>query len=197
MSTQISILILSSAETPQVVVKSGGEPLRMLLMSAAQGGWMSLRIFLGWATGKSTRALVEGAPSFFDLGCRSDVMQHEEGRPEIECTGEGVGAGRYRERVSGVRRGGQKPSARICYAPRMSGPQAIRENRSSETRNRLSTDGRKSETNPVTSPEMSEETNVFVIRKCSREENRARGVGSCWRGREPARFDFVLGSLPR
>jgi len=66
---------------------------------------MSLGIFLGWATGKSTRALVEGAPSFFDSGRRSDMMQHEEGRPEIECTGEGVDAERYRERVGGVRRG--------------------------------------------------------------------------------------------
>lgn len=93
LSTQISMSILSSAETPQVVDESGGEPLRTLLMSAAQGGWMSLGIFLGWATGKSTRALVEGAPSFFGSGRRSDAMQHEEGRPEIECTGKGVGCG--------------------------------------------------------------------------------------------------------
>lgn len=121
-STEISIPILSSAETPQVVDEPWGEPLCALLMSAAQGGWMSLRIFLGWATGKSTRALVEGAPSFFGSGRRSDAMQHEEGRPEIECTGKGVGAGRYREREGrwGAE-GGQKPSARICYAPRMSG----------------------------------------------------------------------------
>lgn len=94
-----------SSETPQVVDESGREPLRTLLMSAAQGGWMSLGIFLGWATGKSTRALVEGAPSFFGSGRRSDAMQHEEGRPEIECTGKGVGAGRYRERVGGEWRG--------------------------------------------------------------------------------------------
>lgn len=63
--------------------QSAGEPLRALLMNAAQGGWMSLGIFLGWATGKSTR---RGCPELFRIeSLRRDA---EEGRPEIECTGE-------------------------------------------------------------------------------------------------------------
>lgn len=100
------------------------EPLCTWLMGA-QGGWMSLGIFLGWATGKST--LRRGCPGLFWIGSlrvrlnegRQEEGSRErksaakrnkrEGKTKIECGQvwwKGGGNGR-----------GQKPSARICYAP--------------------------------------------------------------------------------
>lgn len=68
-------------------------------------------------------------------------------------------------------RGGRNHLPAYVICPAYVEPQAVRENRSSETGNRLSVrqEERKSETNPVTSPETHEETSVSVIRKCSRK----------------------------
>jgi len=113
------------------------EPLSALLMSSAQGGWMSPGIFLGWATGESTRARARGGcPELSRIDCRWGAARHEQGKPEIECAGValqergGAVVGRRvecRERERERGGGGQKPSARICYGPRMLRPQAVRE----------------------------------------------------------------------
>jgi len=113
-----------------------------------------------------------GCPELFRIGSplRRAMKRMKKGRPEIECVGDGVGAGRYR--VEGGATKGKGEAETICphmLCPAYVEPQAVRENRSSETRNRLSV--RREEVGNVTFPEMSKETSVFVIRKCSRKEN--------------------------
>ena len=65
----------------------------------AQGGWMSLGIFLGWATGKST--LRRGCPGLFWIG--SLRVRLNEGRQE-----EGS-----RERKSAAKRNKREGKAKI------------------------------------------------------------------------------------
>lgn len=139
--SEISIPIVSSSETLQVVGESGGEPLRTLLMSAAQGGWMSLGIFLGWATGKSTRALVEGAPSFFGSGRRAQTRCSER-RGEARNR---MYRGGTERRVGGVRRGTETICPHMLCPAYVGAASRKRENRSSETRNRLSARRRREE----------------------------------------------------
>ena len=108
------------------------EPLCTWLMGA-QGGWMSLGIFLGWATGKST--LRRGCLGLFWIGSLRvrlrEGRQYEGSKRKSGAEGNKRERKRERERerwkgqnrmwpglVNGGEDGrGQKPSARICYAP--------------------------------------------------------------------------------
>lgn len=101
------------------------------VVDGCRAGWLDMsRDIFGVGNRQEHSALVEGAPGFFGSGRRSGAMQHEEGRPEIECVGKGVSAG------GGTERGrNHLPAYVILHECRT---QAVRENRSSETRNRLS-----------------------------------------------------------
>jgi len=170
--------------------------------------WVPHRV-VGWVSGyfwggQQARALARfrrGCPELFRIESplRRDAARRGEARNRMNrgagVGGEGTERGRGGKRGRGGREGGGRnhlPAYVIC--PAYVEPQAVRENRSSETGNRLSVrqEERKSETNPVTSPETHEETSVFVIRKCSRKRKIwAPGVGSC--RHETARFDFIPG----
>lgn len=121
------------------------EPLCTWLMGA-QGGWMSLGIFLGWATGKST--LRRGCPGLFWIG--SLRVRLNEGRQE-EGSKERKSAAKWNKREGKAKiecgqvwwkEGGRMEEGRnhLPAYVMLHGywTQTIRKNRSLETRNRLS-----------------------------------------------------------
>lgn len=175
--------------------------------------WWVPRRVVGWVSGyfwggQQARALARARArarkrvpqAFWDrVAAQTRDAAHEEGEARNRnVSGRETVPGRYREEGGATKGGGGKGEAEtICphmLCPAYVEPQAVRER---TARPRPGTDclfrrERKSEASPVTSPEMSEETSVFVIRKCSRKENWARGVGLVSRRRhEPARSDFA------
>jgi len=168
-----------------------GERTTVRIIDECRAGWLdeSRDIFGVGNRRKYSRALVEGARSFFG----STVAEARRGTkrgsqksnvPGWHCEsvaarwwGGGLSVVRERERERGE---GQREKGDRTICPHMLWPAYVtaasrkREREKPLVRNQEPTvrpDERKSETKPVTSPGIFEETSVFVIRKCSRKEN--------------------------